>query len=78
MLYLVGIAERPSVGNPDSGLCGDARRAFAFLSAMLIIQTPKKMVKKPQRSDIVLTTSVVLKPWKRIKEASRTAVVNVT
>ena len=33
---------------------------------------------KPQMSEMVLTALVVLKPWKRMKEAQRTAVVKVT
>jgi len=40
--------------------------------------TPVKMMRKPQRSEIVLIASVVLKPWKRMKEASSVKVVNVT
>lgn len=37
-----------------------------------------KVTRKPQRRESVLTTSVVLKPLKRMKEAQRVAVVNVT
>lgn len=37
-----------------------------------------KMTRKPLRSEIVFTASVVLKPRKRMKEATRVAVVNVT
>jgi len=36
------------------------------------------MMRNPQRREIVLTASVVLKPPKRIKEAVRVAVVKVT
>lgn len=36
------------------------------------------MIRKPQRSEMVLTGSVVLKPWKRMNEAIRVAVVKVT
>lgn len=35
-------------------------------------------MRKPQRREMVLTGSVVLKPWKRMKEAHRVAVVKVT
>lgn len=40
--------------------------------------TPVKVTKKPQIREIVLTVSVVLKPPKRMNEAQRVAVVNVT
>jgi hypothetical protein len=36
------------------------------------------VTRNPQRRDSVLTTSVVLKPLKRMKEAHRVAVVKVT
>jgi hypothetical protein len=36
------------------------------------------MVRKPQRREIVLIGSVVLKPRKRMKEATRVKVVKVT
>jgi hypothetical protein len=36
------------------------------------------MMRNPQRSDIVLTASVVLNPLNRMKEAQRVAVVKVT
>jgi hypothetical protein len=36
------------------------------------------MVRKPQRREIVLLASTVLKPWKRMKEAMRVKVVKVT
>jgi hypothetical protein len=36
------------------------------------------MVRKPQRREMVLTASVVLKPRKRMKEAVRVQVVKVT
>lgn len=36
------------------------------------------MMRKPQSSEMVLTAEVVLKPWKRRKEAVRVQVVNVT
>lgn len=36
------------------------------------------IVRKPQRSDIVLVTSVVLKPRKRMKDARRVQVVKAT
>jgi hypothetical protein len=35
-------------------------------------------MRKPHRSEIVLTASLVLKPWKRIKDATRVQVVKVT
>jgi hypothetical protein len=37
-----------------------------------------KIVRKPQRREMVLTASVVLKPRKRMKEAVRVQVVKVT
>lgn len=37
-----------------------------------------KIIRKPEIREIVFTRSVVLKPWKRMKEAQRTAVVNIT
>ena len=37
-----------------------------------------KMVRKPQRREMVLTASVVLKPRKRMNEAVRVQVVKVT
>jgi hypothetical protein len=37
-----------------------------------------KIVRKPQRREMVLTASVVLKPRKRMKEAMRVKVVKVT
>jgi hypothetical protein len=37
-----------------------------------------KVTRKPLRRERVLTGSVVLKPEKRMKEAQRVAVVNVT
>lgn len=40
--------------------------------------TPVNVTKKPQSSERVLTGSLVLKPEKRMKEAQRVAVVNVT
>lgn len=40
--------------------------------------TPVKVTRKPQSRERVLTISVVLKPLKRMKEAQRVAVVNVT
>ena len=40
--------------------------------------TPVKMIRKPQRREIVFTGSLVLKPRKRTKEATRVAVVKVT
>lgn len=36
------------------------------------------MIKKPHRRETMLTPSVVLNPWKRMKDAVRTAVVKVT
>jgi len=36
------------------------------------------MVRKPQRREMVLTASLVLKPRKRMKDATRVKVVNVT
>jgi hypothetical protein len=36
------------------------------------------MTRKPERREMVLTASVVLKPPKRMKDATRVAVVNVT
>jgi hypothetical protein len=35
-------------------------------------------VRNPQRREIVLLASTVLKPWNRRKEATRVNVVNVT
>jgi hypothetical protein len=40
--------------------------------------TPEKMMRKPQRREIVFTADVVLKPWKRRKDATRVQVVKVT
>jgi hypothetical protein len=40
--------------------------------------TPAKIVRKPQRREMVLLASTVLKPWKRMKEAMRVNVVKVT
>jgi hypothetical protein len=37
-----------------------------------------KVTRKPQRREMVLMASVVLKPLKRMKEAQRVAVVKVT
>jgi hypothetical protein len=37
-----------------------------------------KVTRKPQRRERVLTGSAVLKPWNRMKEAQRVAVVKVT
>lgn len=37
-----------------------------------------KMTRKPHRSEMVLTASVVLKPLKRMNDATRVDVVNVT
>jgi len=37
-----------------------------------------KIVRKPQRREMVFTVSVVLKPEKRMKEATRVKVVKVT
>lgn len=37
-----------------------------------------KVIRNPHRSESVLTTSVVLKPENRMKEAQSVAVVNVT
>ena len=37
-----------------------------------------KIVRKPQRREMVLMASVVLKPRKRMKEARRVKVVKVT
>ena len=37
-----------------------------------------KIVRKPQRREMVLMASVVLKPRKRMKEAIRVKVVKVT
>ena len=36
------------------------------------------MIRKPQRSEIVFTAEVVLKPWKRRQEAIKVKVVKVT
>jgi len=40
--------------------------------------TPEKMMRKPQRREMVLTADVVLKPWKRRQDAMRVQVVNMT
>ena len=40
--------------------------------------TPEKMMRKPQRREIVFTAEDVLKPWKRRHEAMRVQVVKVT
>jgi hypothetical protein len=40
--------------------------------------TPEKMMRKPQRREMVFTADVVLKPWKRRKDATRVQVVKVT
>ena len=37
-----------------------------------------KMTRKPHKSDMVFTASVVLKPLKRMKEAQSVQVVKVT
>jgi hypothetical protein len=36
------------------------------------------MMRKPQSREIVFTADVVLKPWKRRKDATRVQVVKVT
>jgi hypothetical protein len=36
------------------------------------------MIRNPQSKEMVLTASVVLNPWKRMKEAHSVAVVKVT
>ena len=51
---------------------------MGFRLAILSIQTPRKIVMKPQIKDMVLITSVVLKPWNNRKDAINTAVVKVT
>lgn len=69
----------PSVGTPSSSslewdrLCpsGSCRERFRRY-------TPVKMMRKPQSREMVLTASVVLNPWNRIKEAQSVAVVKVT
>ena len=65
------MAEIPSVGRISRGSVGSRFE-------ILINHTPRKIVMKPHRRDIVLMASVVLKPWKRMKEARRTAVVKET
>jgi hypothetical protein len=37
-----------------------------------------KMMRKPHSSEMVLTASVVLKPWKRMADATMVAVVKKT
>ena len=75
ILYLVWIAERPSVGRASPPPSRRPSGSFLDRSSK---NTPKKMMMKPHISEIVLTGFVVLKPWKRIKDATRTAVVKVT
>lgn len=57
----------------DEGWCGGSG-----LRLMLSKKTPMKMMRKPQRSEMVLTASVVLKPWKRMADAVMVAVVKKT
>ena len=45
---------------------------------MLRRWTPRKMMIKPTRREMVLVASVVLKPWKRIVDATMVQVVNPT
>lgn len=40
--------------------------------------TPEKIIRKPQRREIVLTADVVLKPWNKRHEATSVQVVKVT
>jgi hypothetical protein len=40
--------------------------------------TPRKVMMNPQRSDKVPAASVVLKPWKRMREATTVAVEKPT
>jgi hypothetical protein len=72
MLEIMSVA-MPSVPCPLSILCplGSSLDRFSKY-------TPVKMVRKPQRREIVLTALVVLKPPNRINEAQSVAVVNVT
>lgn len=68
----------PSVGIPFSTLPYNNLCPSGSCSERFSKYTPENMIKKPQRREIVLTLSVVLNPWKSMKEAVRTAVVNVT
>ena len=63
-----------------SSYSDDTSRASTSLPLKLSRYTPVKIVRKPHRRDTDLTSSLseMLKPWKRMKEAARTAVVNVT
>jgi hypothetical protein len=63
---------RPPEGAP-ANVCpsGSSRERFKRY-------TPEKMTRKPQRREIVFTGSEVLKPLKRMNEAHRVNVVNVT
>ena len=87
MLMRVVMAPRPSVGIPSTELylprseaslerpkaspSGSSRERFRRY-------TPVKIVRKPQRREMVFTASVVLKPWKRMKLAVKVQVVKVT
>ena len=78
MLRRVWMLAMPSVGTPLVSLPFSRRRPSGSPRDRLSRYTPVKMTRKPQSSEMVLTASVVLKPRKRMKDATSVEVVKVT
>jgi hypothetical protein len=74
----VGNPEIASDGGASEKLLPKAFRPSGSSRERFRRYTPEKMMRKPQRSEMVLTAEVVLNPWKRRKEAMRVQVVKVT
>lgn len=78
MLLRVVNPDRPSVGGASIKWLPNALRPSGSSRERFRRYTPENMMRKPHRSEIVLTADVVLKPWKRRNDAMRVQVVNVT
>jgi hypothetical protein len=66
------LADAPSSTFPNT-VC-----PLELLSGKFRRYTPVNIIVNPQSSEMVFVMSVMLKPWKRTKDAVRTAVVKVT
>lgn len=78
MLRLVGKPEMASDGGPSVKHDPSCLLPLGSSRERLRRYTPEKMMRKPQRSEMVFTAEVVLKPWKRRHDATSVHVVKVT
>ena len=78
MLRRVGKPDMASEGMPSVFALPELLMPLGSSRERLRRYTPEKMMRKPQRREIVFTAEVVLKPWNKRKDATSVHVVKVT